>query len=225
MPRKRREKEPEVYLPIEIKPKTENQKKLVYAIDNYQVVLCTGPAGSGKTYISVAKAAESLMSGAVSKIVVTRPMVTAGEQMGFLPGDMKDKIDPFLMPVYNELDNVLPGRQSQRNKFLAENKIQILPIAFMRGVTIKNAFIIVDEAQNADWEQLKMIITRLAEDSFIIFNGDPAQSDLKMEKKWHFAEFAKKMKNVKGVGVVEMSNADVVRSRIVRDILEVLEKE
>ncbi len=201
-----------------IKPKTPNQKKLVEAIHTDDLVFALGPAGTGKTYISVALAVKALKNKEVKKIIITRPAVEAGETLGFLPGDLKEKIDPYLRPVYDALDDMIP---LEKLKYYQENRIiEIAPLAYMRGRTLNDAFILLDEAQNTNPMQIKMFLTRMGPNSKVIINGDLSQIDLPKNTRSGLHEAIDILKNVKGISFVHFSSKDVIRHKIVRDIID-----
>ena len=200
-----------------IKPKTPNQKKLVESAAKNDLVFAIGPAGTGKTYISVALAVRALKSKQVKKIIITRPAVEAGENLGFLPGDLKEKIDPYLRPIYDALYDMVP---TEKLKFYEENKIiEIAPLAYMRGRTLQNAFILLDEAQNTTAMQIKMFLTRMGPNSKVIVTGDRSQIDLPRNHKSGLVEAVEVLKDVEGIGFVQLAGEDVVRHRLVRDII------
>jgi phosphate starvation-inducible protein PhoH and related proteins len=201
-----------------IKPKTPNQKKLVDAIHRHDLVFALGPAGTGKTYISVALAVRALKNKEVKKIIITRPAVEAGETLGFLPGDLKEKIDPYLRPVYDALDDMIPF---EKLKYYQENRIiEIAPLAYMRGRTLNDAFILLDEAQNTSPMQIKMFLTRMGPNSKVIINGDLSQIDLPKHTRSGLHEAIDILKNVKGISFVHFSSKDVIRHKIVKDIID-----
>lgn len=201
-----------------IKPKTPNQKKLVDAIYKNDLVFALGPAGTGKTYISVALAVKALKNKEVKKIIITRPAVEAGETLGFLPGDLKEKIDPYLRPVYDALDDMIPF---EKLKYYQENRIiEIAPLAYMRGRTLNDAFILLDEAQNTNPMQIKMFVTRMGPNSKVIINGDLSQIDLPKNTRSGLQEAIGILKDVKGISFIHFSSIDVIRHRIVRDIID-----
>ncbi|MEM6524644.1 MAG: PhoH family protein [Bacteroidota bacterium] len=200
-----------------IKPKTLNQQKLVYAVKENDLVFALGPAGTGKTYISVALAVRALKNKLVKKIIITRPAVEAGETLGFLPGDLKEKLDPYLRPIYDALHDMIP---SEKLKYYMENSvIEIAPLAYMRGRTLNNAFILLDEAQNTTPMQIKMFLTRMGPSSKVIITGDTSQIDLPKKQKSGLIEATRILKNVKGIGFVELTGKDVIRHKIVKDII------
>jgi phosphate starvation-inducible PhoH-like protein len=204
-----------------IKAKTANQKKLVESVMKHDIVFATGPAGTGKTYISVALAVRALKNKDVRKIIITRPAVEAGENLGFLPGDMKDKIDPYLRPIYDALDDMLPP---DKLKLYQENRvIEIAPLAYMRGRTLHDAFILLDEAQNTTPMQIKMFLTRMGPNSRVIVTGDGSQIDLPRNQISGLGDALNVLKGVKGIGFVKLDSADVVRHRLVKDIIEAYE--
>lgn len=200
-----------------IKPKTANQKTLVESAGQNDLVFAIGPAGTGKTYISVALAVKALKNKEVKKIIITRPAVEAGENLGFLPGDLKEKIDPYLRPIYDALDDMIPA---EKLKFYLENRtIEIAPLAYMRGRTLHNAFILLDEAQNTTAMQIKMFLTRMGPHSKVIVTGDTSQVDLPRHQKSGLVEALHVLKDIKGIGFVALDARDVVRHRLVRDII------
>lgn len=205
-----------------IRAKTANQKKLVEAAKEYDIVFAVGPAGTGKTYTAVALAVKALKEKQVKKIIITRPVVEAGESLGFLPGDLKEKIDPYLRPIYDALEDMIQG---EKLKYMYENKIiEIAPLAYMRGRTLNNAFILLDEAQNTTPMQIKMFLTRMGPFSKTIITGDKTQVDLPRNQKSGLAESIFILKDVKGISFVELDGSDVVRHKLVRDILEAYDK-
>lgn len=201
-----------------IKPKSANQFKLVEAALQNDLVFATGPAGTGKTYIAVALAVRALKNKEVKKIVITRPAVEAGENLGFLPGDLKEKIDPYLTPIYDALDDMIP---SEKLKYYLENRvIEIAPLAYMRGRTLSNAFILLDEAQNTTTMQIKMFLTRMGQNSKVIITGDKSQVDLPRKQQSGLTEASFILKGIRGIGFVELDSKDVVRHKLVKDIIE-----
>ncbi len=219
----------EVYLPasedtifygisgVSIRPRNENQEKIVKASAENDLVFALGPAGTGKTYIAVALAVKALKNKEVKKIVITRPAVEAGENLGFLPGDLKEKIDPYLRPIYDALEDMLPP---EKLKFLIEtNVIEIAPLAFMRGRTLHKSFILLDEAQNTTTMQMKMFLTRLGPGSKMIVTGDLTQIDLPEKVRSGLVESLEVLKDVPGIGFVHMHARDVVRHKLVRSII------
>lgn len=205
-----------------IKAKTRNQKKLVTAIENNDVVFAIGPAGTGKTYVAVAMAVRALKNRTVKKIILTRPAVEAGENLGFLPGDLKDKVDPYLRPLYDALDDLFP---SDKLAFFMENRtIEVAPLAYMRGRTLDNAFIILDEAQNATSLQLKMFLTRLGPSAQAVITGDMSQIDLPHNQKSGLKQAVDLFGNIDGIAITHLNTEDVVRHRLVKDILRAYEK-
>lgn len=201
-----------------IKPKTSNQKKLVEAIAKNDLVFALGPSGTGKTYVSVAMAVKALKNKEVKKIIITRPAVEAGENLGFLPGDLKEKVDPYLRPVYDALDDMIPF---EKLKYYQENRIiEIAPLAYMRGRTLNDAFILLDEAQNTSPMQIKMFLTRMGPNSKVIVNGDLSQIDLPQHTKSGLKEVVKILKEVKGISFINFTSKDVIRHKIVKDIID-----
>ena len=205
-----------------IKAKTPNQQKLVDAVEKNDLVFALGPAGTGKTYISVALAVRALKNKEVKKIIISRPVVEAGESLGFLPGDMKDKVDPYLRPIYDALEDMIPV---EKLKYYQENKIiEIAPLAYMRGRTLNNAFVLLDEAQNTTPAQMKMFLTRMGPNAKLMVNGDWSQIDLPRNQRSGLMEALNILRGVKGIGFVEMTSEDVVRHRLVRDIVNAYTK-
>lgn len=201
-----------------IKVKSVNQQKLVQSIKDHDLVFALGPAGTGKTFIAVAMAVRALKNKHVKKIIVTRPAVEAGENLGFLPGDLKEKIDPYLRPIYDALNDMIPF---EKLKFYLEREIiEIAPLAYMRGRTLNNAFILLDEAQNTTPMQMKMFLTRMGPESKMIVTGDTTQIDLPANQRSGLKEAARILSNVVGIGFVHLSEKDVVRHKLVRDIIE-----
>ncbi len=205
-----------------IKPKTTNQKKLVEAVAKNDLVFALGPSGTGKTYVSVAMAVKALKNKEVKKIIITRPAVEAGENLGFLPGDLKEKIDPYLRPVYDALDDMIPF---EKLKYYQENRIiEIAPLAYMRGRTLNDAFILLDEAQNTSAMQIKMFLTRMGPNSKVIINGDLSQIDLPPHTKSGLKEAVKILKEIKGISFIHFTSKDVIRHKIVKDIIDAYQK-
>ena len=205
-----------------VKCKTFGQKKYMESIDANTVVFAIGPAGTGKTYLAVAKAVVALKNKAVSRIILTRPAVEAGEKLGFLPGDLQSKVDPYLRPLYDALYDFLGAESYQR---LSESGvIEVAPLAYMRGRTLTDAFIILDEAQNCSMEQMKMFLTRFGEGSKVIVTGDITQIDLPEEKKSGLKKTADILKGIEDIDVIYLTHKDVVRHRLVQDIVRAFEK-
>jgi phosphate starvation-inducible PhoH-like protein len=205
-----------------IKAKTRNQKKLIEASENNDIVFAVGPAGTGKTYTAVALAVRALKNRQVKKIILTRPAVEAGESLGFLPGDLKEKIDPYLRPLYDALDDMLPMEKLQQ--FMANRIIEIAPLAFMRGRTLDNAFIILDEAQNCSTMQLKMFLTRLGPSAQCIITGDLSQIDLPFHQKSGLRRAIDLLEHLEGIQAIYLDAEDVVRHRLVKEIIRAYEK-
>ena len=202
-----------------IKPRSENQATLLKALDDHALVCALGPAGTGKTYLAISKAVEALQKGQVGRIVLSRPAVEAGEQIGFLPGAMEDKLAPYLRPLYDALSDRLSPQQLKH--MMNEGLIEIAPIGFMRGRTLNNAFVVIDEAQNCTYTQLKMLLTRLGWHSTMVVTGDPAQSDLLPELSG-LAQAADRLEKMEGCAVVRLQGEDVVRHPLVAEMLDVL---
>jgi phosphate starvation-inducible PhoH-like protein len=205
-----------------VMPRTPMQGRYVDAIRHNELVFGIGPAGTGKTYLAVACAAEALMNGDVDRIVLSRPAVEAGERLGFLPGDMKEKVDPYLRPLYDALYDVMPAPLV--TKGLAENQIEIAPLAFMRGRTLASAFVILDEAQNTTPQQMKMFLTRLGEGSRMVVTGDPSQVDLPSGINSGLADAVAILKGVEGVAITAFGTADIVRHALVGRIVAAYDK-
>lgn len=205
-----------------IKAKTVNQQKLIASSDTNDIVFALGPAGTGKTYTAVALAVRALKNRVVKKIILTRPAVEAGESLGFLPGDLKDKVDPYLRPLYDSLDDMLP--LDKLNYFMTNRIIEVAPLAFMRGRTLDNAFIILDEAQNATQMQIKMFLTRIGPSAKCIITGDLSQIDLPYNQKSGLRHAMNILYDVKGIGIVKLTAEDVVRHRLVKEIIIAYDK-
>ena len=204
-------------------PRTKNQNIYFELLKSKNIVFAIGPAGTGKTYIAVAKAVSELQEGKVNKIILSRPAVEAGEKLGYLPGDLKEKVDPYLRPIYDALYSMLPFEQVEKK--IANNIIEIAPIAFMRGRTLEDCFIILDEAQNTTKTQMKMFLTRLGKNSKMVISGDITQIDLISEKDSGLKDALKKLKKINDIGIVELSERDVVRHELVKKIINAYEKE
>jgi phosphate starvation-inducible PhoH-like protein len=203
-----------------VQPRTEGQAQLMDAIDRFSMVMALGPAGTGKTYLAIAKAVEFLRAGKIGRIVLCRPAVEAGENLGFLPGDMEEKLAPYLRPLYDALSDRMSPKQVKQ--LMTEGLIEIAPVGFMRGRTLNNAFVVIDEAQNCTYVQLKMLLTRLGSNSKMIVTGDPAQSDLLPELSG-LATAADKLESLRAdIGVVRLKQSDVVRHPLVAQMLDVL---
>jgi phosphate starvation-inducible protein PhoH and related proteins len=201
-----------------IKAKTVNQQRLVKAIHDYDLVFALGPAGTGKTFVSVAMAVKALKNKQVKKLIITRPAVEAGENLGFLPGDLKEKIDPYLRPIYDALNDMIPF---EKLKYYMEREIiEIAPLAYMRGRTLNNAFILLDEAQNTTPMQMKMFLTRMGPESKMVVTGDTSQIDLPSNQRSGLKEAVRILMEVNSIGFIELNERDVVRHRLVRDIIE-----
>ena len=201
-----------------IKAKTRNQKKLVEVSEVSDIMFALGPAGTGKTYMSVALAVRALRNKIVKKIILTRPAVEAGESLGFLPGDLKDKVDPYLRPLYDALNDMIP--LEKLNFFMTNRVIEVAPLAFMRGRTLDNAFIILDEAQNATPTQLKMFLTRIGPSAKCIITGDLSQIDLPRHQSSGLYQALDILTEIEGIGKVELDTEDVVRHRLVKSIIK-----
>lgn len=200
-----------------VRAKTANQKKMVQLADKNDIVFAIGPAGTGKTYTAVALAVRALKNKAVRKIILTRPAVEAGESLGFLPGDLKEKIDPYLRPLYDALDDMIPP--DKLNYFMTNRIIEIAPLAYMRGRTLDNAFILLDEAQNSTELQMKMFLTRIGSSAKAIITGDLTQVDLPKNQKSGLGKAARILRNIDGIGYLELDEEDVVRHPLVKAII------
>jgi phosphate starvation-inducible PhoH-like protein len=201
-----------------IRPQTPNQHKLVQTVYNKDMVFAIGPAGTGKTYTAVALAVQALKNKEVRRIIMTRPAVEAGENLGFLPGDMKDKLDPYLQPLYDALKDMIPFEKL--STYTEKGVIEVAPLAFMRGRTLDDAFVILDEAQNTTYAQMKMFLTRMGKHSKFIITGDPNQVDLPPKQKSGLREALNVLHGVKDIGFIYLDDKDVVRHKIVREILK-----
>jgi phosphate starvation-inducible PhoH-like protein len=206
-----------------IKARTENQRKLVDAYANNDLMFAVGPAGSGKTYTAIALAVKALKSRVVRRIILSRPAVEAGEKLGFLPGDMKEKIDPYLQPLYDALQDMIPAVKLK--EYMENGTIQIAPLAYMRGRTLNNAFVILDEAQNTTTNQLKMFLTRMGTSAKFVVTGDVTQIDLPNPMTSGLVQAMRILKGIKGIERVKFSVKDIVRHRLVQDIVEAYDKE
>jgi phosphate starvation-inducible PhoH-like protein len=200
-----------------IKPQTANQRKLVELSKKHDMVFAIGPAGTGKTYVSVALAVQALKEKSVKRIILTRPAVEAGENLGFLPGDMKEKLDPYMQPLYDALRDMIPSEKLE--SFIEKGIIQIAPMAFMRGRTLDNAYVILDEAQNTTHAQMKMFLTRMGRSAKFVITGDPGQIDLPRRVTSGLKEALLILKNVKGVGMIYLDDKDVVRHPLVKKVI------
>ena len=205
-----------------IVPRSENQLKLVKEYEKNDMLFAIGPAGSGKTYTAIALAVRSLKNKEIKKIILSRPAVEAGEKLGFLPGDMKDKIDPYLQPLYDALQDMIPA--AKLKEYMEMNVIQIAPLAFMRGRTLNDAVVILDEAQNTTTQQIKMFLTRMGMNTKMIVTGDMTQIDLPSSQKSGLVQAMHILKGVKGISFIELNKKDIVRHKLVTRIVEAYEK-
>ena len=205
-----------------ITARTENQQLLVKAFENNDLVFATGPAGSGKTFVAIALAVKALKNKEVRKIILSRPAVEAGEKLGFLPGEMKDKLDPYLQPLYDALQDMIPA--AKLKEYMENNVIQIAPLAFMRGRTLNDAVIILDEAQNTTTHQIKMFLTRLGMNAKMIVTGDVTQIDLPPSTTSGLIQAMQILKGVNGIGTIEFTKKDIVRHKLVQRIVEAYDK-
>ncbi|MBF0270371.1 MAG: PhoH family protein [Alphaproteobacteria bacterium] len=202
-----------------VKPRSDGQRQLMEAIDERHLTIALGPAGTGKTYLAITKAVEALEAGRVGRILLSRPAVEAGESLGFLPGDLQDKLAPYLRPLYDALNDRLGAKRLK--SLMAEGSIEIAPVAYMRGRTLNNAFIVIDEAQNCTYVQIKMLLTRLGWHSTMIVTGDPDQSDL-LPGMSGLSDVANRLEAISDVKVVRLSDRDIVRHPLVASMLGVL---
>mgnify|MGYP001238595505 FL=1 len=201
-----------------IKARTNNQRKMVSSIEKNDLLFAIGPAGTGKTYTAVALAVRALKNKQVKRIVLTRPAVEAGENLGFLPGDLKEKLDPYLQPLYDALRDMLPI--SKLNDYLHSGIIQIAPLAFMRGRTLDNSFVILDEAQNTSINQMKMFLTRMGKTAKFLITGDETQIDLPKNQNSGLLESLKRLKKIKGISIIKLNEKDVIRHALVKKIIK-----
>ncbi|TCO09162.1 PhoH family protein [Natronoflexus pectinivorans] len=206
-----------------IKARTENQRRMLKAYDTNDLLFAVGPAGSGKTYTAIALAVRALKIRVVKRIILSRPAVEAGEKLGFLPGDLKEKIDPYLQPLYDALMDMIPPVKLK--EFMENGTIQIAPLAYMRGRTLNNAFVILDEAQNTTTNQLKMFLTRMGDHAKFVVTGDVTQIDLPNPQTSGLVQAMRILKGIKGIERIKFTVKDIVRHRLVQDIVEAYEKE
>jgi phosphate starvation-inducible PhoH-like protein len=202
-----------------VRPQSENQRALLAAIGQHPLTLALGPAGTGKTYLAISAAVEAFEAGQTGRIVLTRPAVEAGERLGFLPGDLEDKLAPYLRPLYDALSERIGGKRLKQ--LMAEGAIEIAPVAYMRGRTLNNAFVVIDEAQNCTYGQIKMLLTRLGWHSTMVVTGDPDQSDL-LEGLSGLTDIARRLETLSGIGVIRLTDRDIVRHPLVGEMLSVL---
>lgn len=205
-----------------IKARTKNQKRLVESADKHDMIFAVGPAGTGKTYTAVALAVKALKEKQIRRIILTRPAVEAGENLGFLPGDLRDKLDPYLQPLYDALRDMIPTQKLLA--YFEDGTIEIAPLAFMRGRTLDNAYVILDEAQNATQGQLKMFLTRMGMNAKFFITGDLTQVDLPRNQTSGLISSIKILKNIPGIAVIELEKCDIVRHRLVSKIIDAFEK-
>jgi len=205
-----------------IKPRTPNQERLVDSAQSNDVVFCIGPAGTGKTYVAVAMAVAALNDHRVKRIVLSRPAVEAGEQLGFLPGDFYEKVDPYLQPLYDALGDMMPREKMAES--LEQDRVEVVPLAYMRGRTLKSSFVILDEAQNVTTSQMKMFLTRLGPKSQAIITGDVTQTDLQHQSESGLIQVQHILKDIEGIDFIYLEREDVVRHRLVREIIAAYEE-
>ena len=208
---------------VTVKPKTEGQRRYIEAINGHDLTFCVGPAGTGKTYLAVAAAASMLKHGSAKRIVLARPAVEAGERLGFLPGDMQAKVNPYLRPLFDALHDMMEFEQVKR--FMINDVIEVIPLAFMRGRTLNDSVIILDEAQNTTPSQMLMFLTRLGHNSKMIITGDTSQVDLPANTRSGLVDAMEKLSGIKGIGMVELERSDIVRHRLVQNIVNAYEKQ
>ena len=201
-----------------IKARTLNQRKIIDSVTNNDMVFAIGPAGTGKTYTGIALAVKALKNKNVKRIILTRPAIEAGENLGFLPGDLKEKLDPYMQPLYDSLKDMIPSEKLK--KYMENEVIQIAPLAFMRGRTLDNAFVILDEGQNTTHSQMKMFLTRMGKNAKFIITGDPGQVDLPRNAISGIKEAILILKNTPGVGIVHLDESDVIRNKLVKKIVD-----
>jgi phosphate starvation-inducible PhoH-like protein len=202
-----------------VRPRTEGQTVLMEAIDKHSLTLAIGPAGTGKTYLAISKAAEALTAGKVERIILSRPAMEAGESIGYLPGDMHEKMAPYLRPLYDALGDRMGGKRVRQ--FIEDGTIEIAPVGFMRGRTLNNSFVVIDEAQNCTYAQLKMLLSRLGWHSTMVVTGDPDQSDL-LDGMSGLADIARRFEPLPNIAVVRLGQTDIVRHPLVAEMLDVL---
>jgi phosphate starvation-inducible PhoH-like protein len=202
-----------------IKPRSPNQERLLEAISTHSLTVASGPAGTGKTYLAISAAVEAMESGKVERIILSRPAIEAGESLGFLPGDLMEKMAPYLRPLYDCLSDRIGGKRLRQ--LMTDGDIEIAPVGFMRGRTLNNAFVVIDEAQNCTYSQMKMLLTRLGWHSTMVITGDPEQSDL-LPGMSGLADITRRLSVVPGIAVVELEEADIVRHPLVGAMLNVL---
>jgi phosphate starvation-inducible PhoH-like protein len=202
-----------------VRPQSDNQRALMEAIEGHNLTLALGPAGTGKTYLAITAAVEALEAGKVGRIVLTRPAIEAGESLGFLPGDLHEKLAPYLRPLYDALNERIGGKRVRQ--LMTEGAIEIAPVAYMRGRTLNNAFVVIDEAQNCTYGQIKMLLTRLGWHSTMVLTGDPDQSDL-LDGLSGLAEIARRLEAVPEIAVIRLTDSDIVRHPLVAGMLTVL---
>ena len=202
-----------------VRPQSDNQRALMEAIERHNLTLALGPAGTGKTYLAITAAVEALEAGKVGRIVLTRPAIEAGESLGFLPGDLQDKLAPYLRPLYDALNERIGGKRVRQ--LITEGAIEIAPVAYMRGRTLNNAFIVIDEAQNCTYGQIKMLLTRLGWHSTMVLTGDPDQSDL-LDGLSGLSDIARRLELVPEIAVIRLDDRDIVRHPLVAGMLTVL---
>jgi phosphate starvation-inducible PhoH-like protein len=207
---------------VSVKPKTDGQRRYIEAIIGHDLTFCTGPAGTGKTYLAVAAAASMLKHGHAKRIVLARPAVEAGERLGFLPGDMQAKVNPYLRPLFDALHDMMDFEQVKR--FMVNDVIEVIPLAFMRGRTLNDSVIILDEAQNTTPSQMLMFLTRLGHNSKMIITGDTSQVDLPAATRSGLVDAMDKLRGIKGIGTVELERGDIVRHRLVQNIVNAYER-
>jgi phosphate starvation-inducible PhoH-like protein len=212
----------EVYNGRQVRPKTAGQARYVATLQQEDLVFCTGPAGTGKTYLAVAMAVAALKAGAIRRVVLVRPAVEAGESLGYLPGDLQAKINPYLRPLFDALREMMEHDMIRR--YTEEDLIEVIPLAYMRGRTLNDSFIILDEAQNTTVSQMKMFLTRMGNGSKIVVSGDTTQVDLPPQTRSGLVDALERLRGIRGVATVALTNADIVRHRLVQEIVDAYER-
>ena len=205
------------FKPVRLNPKTDNQKDYIRSVHENEITFCTGPAGTGKTHVAVALAVQMVRHGLLNRIIITRPLVSVGKDMGYLPGDVMDKVGPYVAPCFDELNCYLS--LSQIGIWLREKVIEVVPLSMMRGRTFNNAFVILDEAQNATHAEMKTLLTRLGEPSRLVLAGDTNQSDLYEDEQGAFSEALRRLSGVEGISHIALTEDDIVRHRLIKEIV------
>lgn len=215
------EEEKSVKIHSKLRPKSENQRQYIEAVENNIITIAYGPAGTGKTAIATALACQMFAENKIEKIIICRPLVESGRKLGDLPGDLREKLEPYLIPIFDEMSYFF--QRSQVEQFFYEKRLELCPLELMRGRNFHNCFVILDEAQNATFEQLKMLVTRIGLQSKMVICGDVKQTDLPIEKQGALEQFIRKLSKVSGVGIAQLTYSDIVRNPIISNILEALD--